>query len=56
VILIAYAHLTTEEARALQPRVVFVDEDNGIVSTGVDPAEAPDGSGLARGDAMVAGP
>src|SRR5690349_21968067 len=56
VILIAYAQVTTEEARALQPRVVFVDEDNRVVTTGSDPAEAPDGSGLERGDAIVSSP
>ena len=55
VILIAYAQVTTEEARALRPSVVFVDEHNRIVDTGTDAAEAPDGSGLTRGDAVVSG-
>jgi aspartate 1-decarboxylase len=50
VILIGYGHLDTEEARRLRPRVVFVDERNRIVGTGADPAEAPVGSGLVRGD------
>ena len=51
VILIGYAQLTTAEARELEPRVVFVDELNRPTSTGHDPAEAPEGSGLSRGDA-----
>jgi aspartate 1-decarboxylase len=53
VILIGYAQMTTEEARDLRPSVVFVDEDNRVVSRGGDPAEAPEGSGLRRGDAIV---
>jgi aspartate 1-decarboxylase len=50
VILIGYAQMTTEEARAHQPSVVFVDEHNRVVASGTDPAEAPAGSGLLRGD------
>ncbi|MEU6237412.1 aspartate 1-decarboxylase [Kitasatospora sp. NPDC047058] len=50
VIVIAYAQVSEDEARALKPRVVFVDEHNRVVTTGHDPAEAPDGSGLLRGD------
>jgi aspartate 1-decarboxylase len=53
VILIAYAQMTTEEARALRPAVVHVDERNRVVATGSDPAEAVQGSGLQRGDAVV---
>ena len=49
VILIAYAQVTTEEARELQPHVVFVDADNKIVTVGADPTEAPEGSGLTSG-------
>lgn len=56
VILVAYAQVTTEEARALQPRVVFVDEDNRVVESDSDPAGAPEGSGLQRGDAVVSNP
>jgi aspartate 1-decarboxylase len=52
VILIAYASVTDEEARALTPRVVFVDRDNRVVHQGSDPAEVPPGSGLVRGDAL----
>jgi aspartate 1-decarboxylase len=40
VILIAYAQLTTEEARSFVPRVVHVDTRNRIVELGSDPAEA----------------
>jgi aspartate 1-decarboxylase len=53
VILIAYAQMETAEARELRPSVVFVDAGNRIVGTGEDPAEAPDGSGLVRGDAVA---
>ena len=40
VILITYADMTTEEARAFVPTVVHVDADNRIVQLGSDPAEA----------------
>src|SRR3954469_24206785 len=53
VILIAYGQMETAEARELQPRVVFVDADNKISSLGLDPAEAPAGSGLVRGDQLA---
>lgn len=53
VILIGYGQMTTEEARAYQPSVVFVDEDNRVVTLGADPAEAPEGSGLLRGDLVA---
>ncbi|WP_211881553.1 aspartate 1-decarboxylase [Pseudarthrobacter albicanus] len=39
VILITYAQMTTEEARAYMPKVVHVDRDNRIVQIGSDPAE-----------------
>jgi aspartate 1-decarboxylase len=39
VILITYAEMTTEEARAYEPRVVHVDEGNRIIQLGNDPAE-----------------
>ena len=39
VILITYAQMTTEEARAYNPKVVHVDQDNKIVQIGNDPAE-----------------
>ena len=39
VILITYAAMTTEEAKAYQPRVVHVDQNNRIIQLGSDPAE-----------------
>lgn len=39
VILITYAEMTTEEAKAYQPKVVHVDTANKIVQLGSDPAE-----------------
>ncbi|MGG6382498.1 aspartate 1-decarboxylase [Paenarthrobacter sp. NEAU-H11] len=39
VILIAYAEMTTEEARTYDPRVVHVDQQNSILKLGNDPAE-----------------
>ncbi|GAA1954352.1 aspartate 1-decarboxylase [Nocardioides panacihumi] len=54
VILIAYAQLTTEEAKELQPHVVFVDADNRVVTRGSDPADVPAGHGLERGDLVTA--
>ena len=55
VILIAYGQMETAEARAYEPSVVFVDQHNRVVTTGSDPADAPDGSGLLRGDLAPAG-
>jgi aspartate 1-decarboxylase len=40
VILIAYAQMTTEEARVFVPNVVHVDSENRIAALGSDPAEA----------------
>ncbi|HEY0890381.1 MAG TPA: aspartate 1-decarboxylase [Nocardioides sp.] len=54
VILIAYAQVTTQEARELQPHVVFVDADNKVVTLGGDPADVPAGYGLSRGDLVDA--
>jgi aspartate 1-decarboxylase len=51
VILIAYGVMDTAEARAFEPRVVFVDAENRIVGTGADPAEAL--PGLTRGDTVA---
>jgi aspartate 1-decarboxylase len=56
VIIIAYANVTDVEARQLQPRVVFVDQTNTIVTSGGDPADVPAGSGLSRGDVVTPGP
>lgn len=46
VIIIGYGLMETAEARAYEPRVIFVDEDNKILDQGVDPADVPEGSGL----------
>ena len=54
VILIGYGQMSTEEAKAFEPSVVFVDANNTIVSMGFDPADVPEGHGLLRGD-LVAG-
>ncbi len=52
VILISYAQVLDHEARALQPRVVFVDGDNRIVVRTDDPTVVPAGSPLVGGDAV----
>ena len=49
VILIAYGVMDELEARSFQPRVIFVDADNGVVEHGHDPAAVPAGSGLLSG-------
>jgi aspartate 1-decarboxylase len=53
VIIVAYGWLPDAEAKALEPRVVFVDEHNAIVTTGADPAAVPDGYGLVPGDQLA---
>jgi aspartate 1-decarboxylase len=50
VIIVSYAMLADEAARRLAPRIVFVDGENRPVRTDRDPAAAPDGYGLVRGD------
>ncbi|MEV4556735.1 aspartate 1-decarboxylase [Kitasatospora sp. NPDC049285] len=55
VILIAYGQMETAEAKGYLPKVVFVDEHNRITGMGGDAAEAPEGSGLLRGDAAYGG-
>ncbi len=52
VILIAYGVMDDAEARAYDPRVVFVDAANRVVGRGTDPAEALPGTGLRRGDVV----
>jgi aspartate 1-decarboxylase len=54
VILIAYQQMTTEEARALRPHVVHVDESNRIVALGKDAAEPVPGTDQKRGDLVSA--
>jgi aspartate 1-decarboxylase len=49
VIIISYATMTDAEARDYKPRIVHVDEHNGIVRLGSDAAEAA-GEQLKRGD------
>ncbi|ANE78999.1 aspartate 1-decarboxylase [Mycobacterium adipatum] len=47
VILIAYATMEDAQARAYQPRIVFVDAANRQIDLGSDPAHVPaDASGL----------
>ncbi len=53
VIIVAYAWVPDAEARTLEPRVVFVDDHNAIVTTGTDPAAVPDGFGLIPGDRLA---
>ncbi|WP_228558818.1 aspartate 1-decarboxylase [Catenulispora pinisilvae] len=50
VIVISYSAVAEEHARSFQPRIVFVDAANRIAAQGSDPAAAPAGSGLLRGD------
>ncbi|WP_327067532.1 aspartate 1-decarboxylase [Kitasatospora sp. NBC_01250] len=54
VILIAYGQMDTAEARAYQPKVVFVDAENRITGFGSDAAEALPGTDTLRGDAVHA--
>ncbi|MCX4692925.1 aspartate 1-decarboxylase [Streptomyces sp. NBC_01408] len=54
VIIIAYAMVGDEQAASLEPRVVFVDQENRVVSLGADPADVPAGSELKRGDMIDA--
>ncbi len=51
VILISYGVMDSAEAVAYEPRVVFVDETNGIVELSTDAAHAPAESGLVSGAA-----
>ncbi len=55
VIIMNYAVLDDQEARALQPRVVHVDDRNRIVKLGNDAAEPVPGSDQKRGDFIAAG-
>ena len=54
VIIMSYAMLDDAEARALEPRVVHVDEKNRIVKLGNDAAEPVPGSNQKRGDLIAA--
>ncbi len=50
VILISYCSVADEQARAIRPRVVFVDELNRIAGTGFDPADPGALDSTFRGD------
>ncbi|WP_110241029.1 aspartate 1-decarboxylase [Nocardioides gilvus] len=50
VILIAYGQMESAEAKAFEPRVVFVDADNKIMGTSADPADTFGAEDLVRGD------
>jgi len=53
VIILSYQMLTDAEARQARPAVVFVDADNRIAGTSVDPADAlPGDVASLRGDAV----
>jgi aspartate 1-decarboxylase len=54
VIIISYGMMSNAEARALQPKVVHVDEQNRIVKLGNDLAEPVPGSTQLRGDLVDA--
>ena len=54
VIIMSYALVTDAEARALEPRIVHVDEENRIVKLGNDPGEPVPGSDQVRGDLIPA--
>jgi len=54
VIIMSYALVTDAEARALEPKVVHVDDKNQIVELGNDPAEPVPGSSQVRGDLIAA--
>ncbi|MFF0725879.1 aspartate 1-decarboxylase [Streptomyces sp. NPDC004134] len=53
VIVISYATVADAEAKALLPRIVFVDGDNRPVRHGTDPAEALPGTATVRGDSVA---
>ncbi|WP_343031914.1 aspartate 1-decarboxylase [Microlunatus speluncae] len=50
VIVLSYAAMTDQEARAYNPTVVHVDGDNKIITVGSDPAEAAPGLVLISSD------
>jgi aspartate 1-decarboxylase len=54
VIIMSYGLMDDAEARALQPRVVHVDEKNRIVKLGNDAAEPVPGTSQKRGDLVEA--
>ncbi|MGH3246206.1 MAG: aspartate 1-decarboxylase [Trebonia sp.] len=55
VIIISYASLDDDEARAFLPRVVHVDAGNRMLGTGADPAEPVPDAATVRGDMVNSG-
>jgi aspartate 1-decarboxylase len=55
VIVIGYATVEDAEARRLEPRIVFVDEENRIVAMGGDSAAPVPGTDTVRGDLVGLG-
>ncbi len=53
VIIISYAAMTDEQARAFEPRVVHVDRANKIIELGSDPAASVPGADTVRGDTLT---
>jgi len=53
VILIAYAQMSTEEAKAFEPHVVHVDGANRIVALGSDRSEPVPGTDQVRGPLVL---
>ena len=48
VVLLTYAEMTTDEARAYRPAVVYVNDRNSVIQVATDPsAPAPGGPGMA---------
>lgn len=56
VIIISYAAMSEDEARAFEPRVVHVGRDNKVIALGTDPAEPVPGTAGVRGDAHAETP
>jgi aspartate 1-decarboxylase len=54
IIIMSYAIVADAEARALEPRVVHVDDKNRMVKLGNDAAEPVPGSNQKRGDLIAA--
>jgi len=46
IIVIAYGLIGDAEAHQYEPSVVFVDDNNAIVTVGHEPGDVPDGTGL----------
>lgn len=53
VIIISYAQVTDAEARALEPRIVHVDQGNRVIELGADPSEPVPGSDQLRSPQAV---